>query len=47
MLMTSYQVAFKLARPLKLYTIAEELNKPCVLEMATTSRSKEGCLRSR
>ena len=41
MLTTSYQVVFKLAKSYKFHTITEELNKPYVLEIATTILGKK------
>jgi len=39
--MASYHVTFKVARSKKPHTIAEDLFKKCVLEMATTILGNE------
>ena len=41
LLLASYQVAYKVAKSKKPHTIAEELIKPCALEMATIILGKE------
>nr|XP_053635382.1 protein ZBED8-like [Cherax quadricarinatus] len=40
-LTASYQVAYKVAKSKKPHTVAEELIKPCALEMATTILGNE------